>query len=291
MRPPRFSRSTLIAAAILGLLGCGREREQHERGVPVVAVTIFPIADLAREIAGPAATVITVLPPNASPHAFEPSPNLARELADVRLVLAVGAGLDEWADRLVIGARPRRIALTDGMPLVDGDPHVWLDPILVRDRIVPVMTDALVAIAPASAEDIRARAARCQRELTELDAELRATLAPLASRGFIASHAAWGYFATRYQLESIGVIYRTEGREPSPRELAELVVRARQANVRVVFTQPQLGELGVRALADEIGAVIATLDPLGGVPGRDSYYALLRYDAHELARALGGLDG
>lgn len=60
-----------------------------------------------------------------------------------------------------------------------------------------------------------------------------------------------------------------------------------------MFTEPQLGEVGVRALADEIGATVETLDPLGGpgIPGRESYFELLRYNAGVLSRALGGGDG
>jgi ABC-type Zn uptake system ZnuABC Zn-binding protein ZnuA len=260
---------------------------------PVVAVTIFPVADLARQIAGPAAVVVTVLPPSASPHTFEPSPALVRRLARARLVVAVGAGLDGWAGDLARGSGARRVAVTDGVALVDGNPHVWLDPILARDRIIPALVDALVAIAPASADEIRARAARCRRELTALDGEIRARLARLPSRAFIASHPAWTYFAARYDLAEVGVVYRAEGREPSPRELAALVDRARRAGVRAVFTEPQLGEIGVRALADEIGATVETLDPLGGagVPGRGSYIELLRHDAGVFARALGGGDG
>lgn len=275
-------------------MGCRKDREldAEEGARPIVAVTIFPVADLAREIAGPAADIITVLPPGASPHTFEPSPDLARRLTRARIVVAVGAGLDDWASNLARGSHVRRVTVTDGVTLVDGNPHVWLDPILVRDRIVPPLVDALVAIAPTSADEIRARATRCRTALTALDAEIRAQLAHVSSRAFIASHPAWTYFAARYDLDEVGVVY-AEGREPSPRELAALVDRARRANVRAVFTEPQLGELGVRALADELGATVETLDPLGGAggAGRGSYFELLRYDMRIFVHALGDGDG
>ena len=282
--PVRLGALVVVVAIAAGC----RDRAPGGGGArPVVAVTIFPVADLTRAIAGPAADVVTVLPPGASPHTFDPSPAQARRLAPARLVVAIGGGLDGWAAGLA-GAGARRIALTDGLALIDGNPHVWLDPVVVRDRVVPRLTDALVALAPAEADAVRARAARVTDELTALDAAIRTELGPLTSRGFVASHPAWTYFAARYDLDEVGVVYRAGGREPSPRELAALVNRARRAGVRVVFTEPQLGELGVRALADELGATVATLNPLGGVAGADSYEALLRHDAGVVAAALGG---
>jgi len=291
---PRVRIAFASVVALAAVAGC---RDHREPGVdetrPIVAVTIFPIADLTREISGPAAEVVTVLPPGASPHTFDLSPALAKQLARARLVVAVGAGLDGWAGDLARAGHVHRVAITDGIALVDGNPHVWLDPILIRDQVVPRLADALVAIAPASADGIRARAARCRTELTALDAEIRARLAPVTSRTFVASHPAWSYFAMRYHLDEVGVVYRAEGREPSPRELAALVDRARRSGVRAIFTEPQLGVLGVRALADELGATVEILDPLGGdnVPERGSYFELLRFDARAFARTLGGGDG
>jgi ABC-type Zn uptake system ZnuABC Zn-binding protein ZnuA len=87
----------------------------------------------------------------------------------------------------------------------------------------------------------------------------------------------------------VGVLYPSPGRELTPRELGVLVDDARRAGVRAVFTEPQLGETGAKALADELGAGIGMLDPLGGqgIAGRDSYPALLRFNARALAEALG----
>jgi ABC-type Zn uptake system ZnuABC Zn-binding protein ZnuA len=290
----RSQIAVAVAVVVAISMGCRdhREPDAEDGARPIVAVTMFPVADLAREIAGPAADVVTVLPPGASPHTFEPSPDLARRLARARVVVVVGAGLDDWAGDFARGSHVRRVAVTEGVALVDGNPHVWLDPILVRDRIVPRLVDALVAIAPTSADEIRARANRCQSELTALDADIRAQLARVSSRAFVASHPAWTYFAARYDLDEVGVVY-AEGREPSPRELAALVDRARRAKVHAVFTEPQLGDLGVRALADELDATVEILDPLGGggVAERGSYFELLRYDARIFARALGGGDG
>jgi len=205
--------------------------------------------------------------------------------------VAVGAGLDTWAVGLAQGTDARLVTLTAGMTLDHGNPHVWLDPILVRDVLLPRITDALVELAPAAAPQIRARAAIYRQSLDALDRGIRADFAHLDSRAFVATHPAWPYFAARYGLHEVGVLFPSPGREASPREFAALVDRARAAGVRAVFTEPQLGDASARALADELHARVAMLDPLGGpsLTGRDSYLALLRFDARQFARTLGGV--
>jgi ABC-type Zn uptake system ZnuABC Zn-binding protein ZnuA len=69
-----------------------------------------------------------------------------------------------------------------------------------------------------------------------------------------------------------------------------LVEQARTAGVRAVFTEPQLGETGARALAGELGLPVYVLDPLGGpgLDGRDSYLKMMRFNTMQIARALNG---
>jgi zinc transport system substrate-binding protein len=255
----------------------------------VVAVTIFPIGNIVGTLAGSAADVAVILPAGASPATFEPAPDLVRRLASAKLVIAVGAGADGWGADLARAWGAPVVILTQAMALQYGNnPHVWLDPVLVRDAIIPQLTEALIRVVPAAADSIRARAAEYHDSLTALDREIRETLSALGGRAFVATHPAWPYFANRYDLRQVGVLYPAPGRELSPRELAGLVDQAGRAGVQAVFTEPQLGEAGARALADELGAHIGVLDPLGGptVTGRDSYLALLRFNARELARAM-----
>jgi ABC-type Zn uptake system ZnuABC Zn-binding protein ZnuA len=280
-------------AVLLSVVACRQQPPADSGGEttrPLVAATIFPVADLTRAVAGSSADVVTILPSGASPATFEPAPDVVRRLAGARLVVAVGAAADDWAGGLSRAVGAPLLTLTRTITLEYGNnPHVWLDPILVRDAILPQVTDALARALPEAATSIRTRAAESRESLTALDRDIRATLSDVQSRAFVATHAAWPYFAARYGLRQVGVLYAAPGRESGPRELAALVDEARRAGVHAVFTEPQLGDTGVRALADELHARIGTLDPLGGpaVAGRDSYEALLRYDAREFARTLG----
>jgi len=76
-----------------------------------VVVSIHPYADLARQIAGDAADVVTLLPSGASPHAYDPSPSQATALARADVVVMNG-GIDAWLARLVEATAPDAHRLT-----------------------------------------------------------------------------------------------------------------------------------------------------------------------------------
>lgn len=291
---PRFA---WFAAGLVALAGCvDHKGVGPEADGPLMVASIFPVADLARFMAGDAVRVTVLLPAGASPATFELTPGQVRALRSASLYVDVGAGLDAWVgEPFPDGAGPVRLTITDGLQLDaagdqgnDGNPHVWLDPVLVRDHVLPRLADALVEVAPDARERILAGRTALADSLTSLEREIRRALAPLRSRAFLASHPAWTYFARRFQLEELGTVHAGGGSEPSPKALAGLIERARAAGVDVVFAEPQMGETAALALAEELGARVLVLDPLGGegVAGREGYLRLLRYNAARLAEGL-----
>jgi zinc transport system substrate-binding protein len=269
-------------------------------GRPLVVVSIFPVADLVARVGGHAVDVETLLPPRASPSTWEVTPAQIRSLTGAAGYVTVGGGLDAWLEGLAADMpRLRRLRLTDGLKLhreaenggegETGDPHVWLDPILVRDALLPRISTFLQLLVPNDTPGIRERAAALADTLTRLDAELRAELSALPRNGFVSTHDAWGYFAERYDLKPLGSIYESPGHEPSAKGLAHLVDVARASGVSAVLAEPQLAETAAAALAGELDAKVIVVDPLGGpgLPGRESYTELMRTDGRAFARALG----
>ena len=269
-----------------------------ERGRPRVVASIFPLGDLTALVAGTDLTVDVLVPPRADPSTFEPSPRRLRELAGASAFILVGGGMDDWSQAVLAGTDDiPRVVLNDGItfPKNGGgegtdDPHVWLDPVLVRDYWLPRIVATLVAARPDAQETLEARGRVVADSLTTLDAWMSARLAPVRGRAFVATHSAWNYLAARHGIPELGAVYPSPGQEPSPRALADLVQKARAAGVRAVFTEPQLGETGARALADELGVPVYVLDPLGGpgLDGRETYLEMMRFNTLQIARALDG---
>src|SRR3990172_8700088 len=126
-----------------------------------VVATIAPLADFARQVGGNKVEVVLLLPPGASPHTYEPTPKVVHEISQARLFLKIGSGLEFWADRM-IQAASANIEIIDssaGVALikdiyhshehgqghdlgrdegVNGDPHIWLDPLICIEIIAKI---------------------------------------------------------------------------------------------------------------------------------------------------------
>ncbi len=286
MRPHHLC--ALVSSGILALAAPAPATVQ-------IVASIFPLADIVQQLGQDAAAVTTLLPPGASPHTFEPTPAQIRGLVHADLFVRIGAGLDNWTDKLRDAQRPglRVITASDEITLIGPsgtarDPHVWLDPVLVRDHIVPVLTAALAQSDPAHRAVFERAASEFCNTLTSLDTEIQRILAPLSSRDYIAFHSAWRYFGRRYGLQEIAAVEPFPGKEPSARDMAQLIERARNAHVRALLVEPQFPVHLAEQIAHEFGGRTVQVDPLGGagVTGRDHYISLMRYNAEMFAQAL-----
>ncbi|MCX6556664.1 MAG: metal ABC transporter substrate-binding protein [Candidatus Aminicenantes bacterium] len=266
-----------------------------------LAATIFPLADMVRQVAGPDARVIQILPAGASPHTFDLTPGKIRELQKARLIFKIGI-IDDWIDGIaesVPGAEivslQSRVVLksfpADGHeherrdashPLFD--PHYWLD--LKNGAIMTQSICArLVALDPGRAALYRENSRRYQNELLRLDAELKRTCAALKNRKLIVFHDGWRYFASAYGLEIVAVFQPAPGREPTPRDLQKLYALARTDKIKVVFSEPQLPTTTLEPLLEDLDLRLLSLDPLGGAIAGDSYTGLMRRNVESLLSA------
>ena len=123
----------LLVLCLFAALAGGCERKPHARAN--VAVSVFPLYDLVRRIAGPDADVTLVLPPGASPQGWRVTPDVSSCVAATKLFISVGLGLDPWMEYLRAQAPPgsRALKLGDRVPTVATDdgaihPYVWMDP-------------------------------------------------------------------------------------------------------------------------------------------------------------------
>jgi zinc transport system substrate-binding protein len=268
-----------------------------------VIASIFPLADIVSKIAGRSVAVDILLPPGASPHTYELPPDRARLLAGADLVVLVGGGLDLFAETLTGAVSPGalRLELLPAVPselLIPGtegarpggggvDPHVWLDPLVVREYLLPAIVSALTTLQPDMAVDFVESAEAFRTQLTQLDGWIRERLIGLEDKGLITIHPAWAYFGARYGLETWAVEGQP-GQEPSPRRVMDLLEIAVERGITTLFVEPQLSKQAAEALVLELGGQVLTLDPLGGTAaeGYSSYLEMMRTNVLTIERGL-----
>lgn len=170
------------------------------------------------------------------------------------------------------------------------DPHFWLDPIRIRDAVVPAIVEHLIEADPAGKEYYEKRGKDFHKRLTALDIQVRRELAKAKGRKFVAFHSAWPYFSERYNVEEVAVVQEFAGEEPTPKEMVALVRGARAAGIRSILVEPQLSPRVAQTIASEFGGGTVVVDPLGdsGDPARSTYEKLMLFNARAFARALGG---
>ncbi len=168
------------------------------------------------------------------------------------------------------------------------DPHFWLDPLIVRDMISPSIHEKLAKLAPDEEDYFSRRHEDYHHELTMLHEKIETATADFSRHSFIAFHSAWQYFAQRYGLEEVAVIANFPGQEPSAGWIAELVELIKDEEIGAIFTEPQFSPELAERIAEESGAEVLVIDPLGGegVPGRESYLDLMRYNLSVFKEAM-----
>lgn len=249
-----------------------------------VYVSVPPQAYFVERIGGKRVDVSVLLPPGANPHTFSPSPQEMAKLARADIYFRIGVPFENVLIPRIESAMPHLYVVDTragiklrrlddhghhdhdgphggGHQHIHGelDPHIWMSPPLVKEQ-ARTIRDALTRIDPSGKEAYEAGFEAFSRDLDRLHERLTRLLAPLAGREFFVYHPAFGYFAETYGLKQVPV--ELEGKEPSPRHLADLIRRAREQGVRVIFVQPQFSEKAARAVAEAIGGAVVPLDPL-----------------------------
>lgn len=274
-------------------------------GSPIAVVTTTPLlADLARQVGGIRVKATSILPADADPHEFEPSPQDLVRAGDADLIIEHGLHLDDWAKDLLSNADTNAPVLiaTKNVPTIagdasegfnEGDPHVWFDP-----RNVAIMTANIAAelssVDPDGAETYAARQTAYTAQLNALDVWITAQIEtiPPARRKLVTNHDAFGYFVARYNLTFVGaVIPSLDSRaEPSAKETAELIDKIKQQDVPAIFTETTINpkleqELGKQAGVKVIPNLYSdNLGPAGS--GADTYIGMMEIDVDLIVSAL-----
>jgi ABC-type Zn uptake system ZnuABC Zn-binding protein ZnuA len=295
----------LLAAVTAGaslLAGCtgggpGGSPSAPGTGIRVIATTTV-LADIVRNVGGTCVDVTSIVPAGVGPEDYEPKPEDARRLADAKLIVSNGVGLDDFLGKLLASnaSDAPRLVLGDGIPTIDlvgrPNPHFWLDPSLVRQYFVPAIARELEAVAPACSATVQTNALDYARQLDDLDAALQAKVAtiPAANRKLVTFHDAFPYFARHFGFDLVGVIVANVGQDPTAAALASLVDTVKAAGVKAVFSEAQFSPKLAQTLADEAGVrtVVSDIltDALG--PNGETYLALMRWDVDRVAGALSG---
>ncbi|ODT78642.1 MAG: iron ABC transporter substrate-binding protein [Pelagibacterium sp. SCN 64-44] len=266
------------------------------------AVTSFTIlADMARNVAGDVADVVSITKPGAEIHNYQPTPGDLLAAQDADLVLWNGLNLEQWFAQFLdnLPDVPNKV-LTEGIaPIGIGEgpyegkpnPHAWMSP---SDALIYVdnIRAAFAEADPANADIYAANAAAYTTEIEAAIAPLREALAaiPEERRWLVTSEGAFSYLARDFGLRELYLWPINADQQGTPRQVRTVIDAVRAHDIPVIFSESTISPRPAEQVARETGIryggvlyVDSLSEPEGPVP---TYLDLLRVTTSTIVEGL-----
>jgi zinc/manganese transport system substrate-binding protein len=312
MLPIPWQRFRQLAGIVVGVMaliatvsGCTNGTTTKGSGTKRIVVTYSILGSLVKEVVGSRADVTVMMPNGADPHEWEPSAKDIAQLNNADLIVRNGLDLEGGMKRALDRAAEQGVATFvaadhitvrtvgqgEGLPNGDPDqtvgakdPHLWTDPLTLKDVIT--------ALGPALAErgiDASAGVIAVTVELTELNDQVSSILAavPAANRNLVTGHESLGYFANRYGFTLVGAIIPslTTQAGASAAALSQLAAEVRRLHVKAIFTEIGTAPQVADAIGSETGVKVVDL-ATHNLPSDGKYSTFLTDNARKVAAAL-----
>ncbi|MBU0586424.1 zinc ABC transporter substrate-binding protein, partial [Candidatus Micrarchaeota archaeon] len=222
-----------------------------------------------------------------------------------------GAGMEPWVYNLLESSDNGDLIVVDasnGLELIpagqndeehehDGehdhgeyDPHLWLDPILVKSQVDNIR-NAFVAADPQNKETYEYNAEEYKKKLDELDMEIKTTMDSCKKRDILITHSTLGYFCKRYGCNQIAITGINAEGEPSAADLVDIINQAKQNNVSAIFLETMLSPESAEIISGEMDVEIVTFNSVHGLSTEEQangedYISLMRANLANIKKAL-----
>ena len=299
----------------LFLTACGSQTNSTSKsqGKVNIYTTVYPLQDFAKKIGGDYVEVHTVYPPGSDEHTFEPTQKDMMNLADSDLFFYIGLGLEGFVEKSKQTLKDENVtmvATADSLNqdelkksspapheegesehhLGDINPHVWLDPVYAK-QLALTIEKSLIKTKPDHEKEFKKNYLSLSKDLDGLNNEFQATLSKVPKKEFIVSHAAYGYWESRYGLKQLSVSGFSTSNEPSQKQLLKLVEEAKNQNLSYFLVEQNSQTKLDDVIQRELGAKRLTLHNLAvltdeDISNHEDYFSLMHHDLSTLKTAL-----
>ncbi|MEM1364309.1 MAG: metal ABC transporter substrate-binding protein [Pseudomonadota bacterium] len=291
----------LTAFAAVCLLGLSATSAHAADEQLTVATTFTIIADMAKNVAGDAADVVSITKPGAEIHEYRPTPQDLVRAQGADLILWNGLNLELWFEKffarldgvpsVVVSDGVEPIGIGDGPYSGKPNPHAWMSP---TDALIYVenIRKAFVEADPDNADTYNANAAAYAEQISAISEPVKAALAevPEEQRWLVTSEGAFSYFARDFGLKELYLWPINADAQGTPLQVKNVIDTVRSENIPVVFSESTVSDKPARQAARETGARyggILYVDSLSEADGPvPTYLDLLRVTAETVAQGL-----
>lgn len=268
---------------------------------PKVVTTFTVIGDIAQNVAGDLAEVVSITKPGAEIHGYQPTPRDLVRAQGADLILWNGLNLERWFEQFLANlSEVPATVVSDGLvPMAisggeyDGkpNPHGWMalsSAVIYVDNI----RDAMIALDPENAETYGANAEAYKQRIAEVIAPLRDAVRALPEerRWLVTSEGAFSYLARDFGLKEVYLWSINADAQGTPQQVRKVIDTIREHQISTVFSESTVSDKPARQVARETGAryggvlyVDSLSAPDGPVP---TYLDLLRVTSETIVEGL-----
>jgi len=315
-----ISLRTLLVTVLCCLI-FARPLLAQEKKVQVVS-TLPTLKALTAEVGGNRVDVIALARGDQDPHFVTPTPVLMQKTRQADLLVQVGFSLELWADQVANGSgnpkifrgTPGRIIASNGISALEvpavlsrefgdihpqGNPHVWLDPLLAKAQAGNI-AEALKSFDPGGATYYESRKndffgridnAMFGSELlklvglqkltrlawsnqlhpflenTKVGGQPLATKAggwlktaePLRGVKMFEFHKVWVYFARAFGLQLVGTIEERPGIPPGPQHVIQVTEKIKAEKIPLILVDNFYDPSLPNRIGEQTGARVVLL--------------------------------
>jgi ABC-type Zn uptake system ZnuABC Zn-binding protein ZnuA len=168
-----------------------------------------------------------------------------------------------------------------------GNPHFMIDPVNVR-IIARNIANHFAQVDPKNTATYNGNLGRFNTRLDAKLAEWQKQLAPYRGARIVTYHKDFVYFAERFGLNILDELEPKPGIAPSPAHLAQVIIKMKAANAKVILVQPFQNRRTAETVARQTGATVLDVPQQpGAAPNTTSYFDMMDNLVRTLADGLG----
>jgi len=252
--------------------GCTQKKQVAEK--PIISVSILPQKYFTEKIVGNHFHINVLVPPGASPASYEPTPKQMVDLSNSLVYFKIGyIGFElNWINSM--GAdfpEVKFIDTSEGIEFSESEethgdhkhhriePHIWMSPKNAKVISANILK-SILEMDPKNADLYNSNYNIFINEIDSVNQIIENKLKNIGSKDFIIYHPALTYFAKDYGLNQYAL--EIDGKEPSAKQMQELINLAYEQNIKIIFVQKQFNQGEAKTLEKEINGKVVSIDPL-----------------------------
>ncbi len=246
-----------------------------------VVTTLNFLRDITYQIGEDKVVVKSILKGTENPHTYEAKPKDILALSKADIFIEIGGGLEGFADKLLNNVKKAgllKVVLIEGIPLIEKNPHIWLDPENGK-VIAEKIKKALLEKDPEDGEFFEKNLDTYLKKIDEAEKAVFKKLSAIKDKRVVSSLPTFIYFYKRFGFKEEARIVELPGHEPSLKRIRDIILLIKKKHIPFLTTNPFIPVKPVNIVKEETGIKEIPLVPLLYKPFNiKTYLDMIRYN-------------